>query len=115
MAKTNYLENSEGEIVMYQPDETIRLEVRMDEDTVWLTQQQMTELFSTSKQNISLHVNNIFKEEELEEKSVVKDSLTTARDGKLYKTKLYNLDVIISVGYRVKSKRGTKFRQWATA
>lgn len=114
MAKTNYLENSEGEIVMYQPDETIRLEVRMDEDTVWLTQQQMTELFSTSKQNISLHVNNIFKEEELEEKSVVKDSLTTARDGKLYKTKLYNLDVIISVGYRVKSKRGTKFRQWAS-
>lgn len=114
MAKTNFLENSEGEIVMYQPDETIRLEVRMDEDTVWLTQQQMTELFSTSKQNISLHVNNIFKEEELEEKSVVKDSLTTARDGKLYKTKLYNLDVIISVGYRVKSKRGTKFRQWAS-
>ena len=114
MAKTNYLENSEGEIVMYQPDETIRLEVRMDEDTVWLTQQQMTELFSTSKQNISLHVNNIFKEEELEEKSVVKESLTTARDGKLYKTKLYNLDVIISVGYRVKSKRGTKFRQWAS-
>ena len=82
-------------------------------ETVWLTQQQMAELFLTTKQNVSLHVNNIFREDELTENSVVKESLTTARDGKRYKTKVYNLDVIISVGYRVKSKRGTKFRQWA--
>jgi hypothetical protein len=73
----------------------------------------MAELFLTTKQNVSLHVNNIFKEDELTENSVVKESLTTAKDGKKYKTKLYNLDVIISVGYRVKSKRGTQFRQWA--
>ncbi len=98
---------------MYQPDETIRLEVRVESETVWLTQQQMAELFQTTKQNVSLHVNNIFREDELTESSVVKESLTTAKDGKRYKTKMYNLDVIISVGYRVKSKRGTKFRQWA--
>ena len=109
----NNTESSKGEIVMYQPDETIRLEVRVEDETVWLTQQQMAELFLTTKQNVSLHVNNIFREDELTENSVVKESLTTARDGKRYKTKVYNLDVIISVGYRVKSKRGTKFRQWA--
>ena len=109
----NNIESNKGEIVMYQPDETIRLEVRVEDETVWLTQQQMAELFLTTKQNVSLHVNNIFREDELTENSVVKESLTTARDGKRYKTKVYNLDVIISVGYRVKSKRGTKFRQWA--
>ena len=107
------IESNKGEIVMYQPDETIRLEVRVESETVWLTQQQMAELFLTTKQNVSLHVNNIFREDELTESSVVKESLTTAKDGKRYKTKMYNLDVIISVGYRVKSKRGTKFRQWA--
>ena len=73
----------------------------------------MAELFKTTKQNISLHANNCFKEGELDKKSVVKESLTTAADGKNYKTKLYNLDVIISIGYRVKSKRGVEFRQWA--
>ena len=109
----NDISTAKGEIVMYQPDETIRLEVRVEDETVWLTQQQMAELFLSTKQNVSLHINNIFREEELEEFSVVKESLTTARDGKKYKTKFYNLDVIISVGYRVKSKRGTKFRQWA--
>ena len=109
----NNNDSNKGEIVMYQPDETIRLEVRVEDETVWLTQQQMAELFLTTKQNVSLHVNNIFREDELTENSVVKESLTTARDGKRYKTKVYNLDVIISVGYRVKSKRGTKFRQWA--
>ena len=102
-----------NEIILYQPDSTVRLEVRLENETVWLTQQQMTELFQTSKQNISLHVNNIFKEGELDSNSVVKESLTTASDGKRYKTKYYNLDVIISVGYRVKSLRGTQFRQWA--
>ena len=102
-----------GEIILYQPNETIKLEVRIEEESVWLTQAQMTELFQTTKQNISLHINNIFKEGELNQLSVVKDSLTTATDGKKYRTKYYNLDVIISVGYRVKSLRGTQFRQWA--
>lgn len=103
------------DILLYQsPDGQIRLDVQLDHDTVWLTQAQMTELFSTTKQNVSLHVRNLFKEEELSENSVVKESLTTAADGKTYRTKAYNLDVIISVGYRVKSKRGTSFRQWAT-
>ena len=104
----------QGEIILYQPDETVKLEVRMENETVWLTQAQMAELFSTTKQNISLHTNNIFKEKELVKDSVVKESLTTASDGKRYRTSYYNLDVIISVGYRVKSIRGTQFRQWAT-
>ncbi len=105
--------SQDNEIILYQPDSTVKLEVRLENETVWLTQQQMTELFQTSKQNISLHVNNIFREGELDSNSVVKESLTTASDGKKYKTKYYNLDVIISVGYRVKSLRGTQFRQWA--
>jgi hypothetical protein len=100
-----------SEIILYQPNDTVSLEVRMEDETVWLSQAQMAELFSTTKQNVSLHINNIFKEKELDAKSVVKDSLTTALDGKLYKTKYYCLDVIISVGYRVKSIRGTHFRQ----
>lgn len=104
---------NKGEIIMYQPNEEVRLEVRLENDTVWLTQAQMAELFETTKQNISLHTNNIFKEKELERISVVKESLITASDGKSYRTKIYNLDVIISVGYRVKSIRGTQFRQWA--
>ncbi|MDE6514510.1 MAG: virulence RhuM family protein [Bacteroidales bacterium] len=105
--------SQKNEIRIYQPDETIKLDVHVDGDTVWLTQAQMVELFQTSKQNISLHTNNIFKENELDRISVVKESLTTAPDGKKYKTQYYNLDVIISVGYRVKSARGTQFRQWA--
>ncbi len=105
--------SQDNEIILYQPDSTVKLEVRLENETVWLTQQQMSELFQTSKQNISLHINNIFKEGELDSNSVVKYSLTTASDGKKYKIKYYNLDVIISVGYRVKSLRGTQFRQWA--
>ena len=104
---------NQGEIILYQPDNEVRLEVRLEEETVWLTQAQMAELFQTSKQNVSLHTNNIFKEKELSPDSVVKESLTTAADGKKYRVKYYNLDVIISVGYRVKSIRGTQFRQWA--
>ena len=103
-----------GEIILYQPDETIRLEVKIEDETVWLTQAQMAELFQTTKQNVSLHINNAFKEGELEKVSVVKHSLTTAADGKKYRTKYYHLDVIISAGYRVKSIRGTAFRRWAT-
>ena len=91
-----------------------KIHVNMQDETVWLSQAGMTQLFQTTKQNISLHINNIFKEGELEKDSVVKDSLTTGADGKKYKTKFYNLDVIISVGYRVKSQRGVQFRIWAT-
>ena len=105
---------AENEIILYQPDEAVKIEVRVEDETVWLTQQQMAMLFETTKQNISLHINNVFKEKELERDSVVKDSLTTASDGKKYHVQYYNLDVIISVGYRVKSLRGTQFRQWAT-
>ena len=105
-----------GEIILYQPDENVELEVRLEEETVWLTQQQMTLLFETTKQNVSLHINNIFKEEELSSISTVKEYLTVQQEGKrLIKRsqKYYNLDVIISVGYRVKSRRGTQFRIWA--
>ena len=104
-----------GEIVLYQPDDSVRLEVKLQDDTVWLTQQQMAELFNTTRNNITLHIGNIFKEGELDANSVRKESLLTALDGKKYRTKFYNLDVIISVGYRVKSKVGTRFRQWALA
>lgn len=89
------------------------IKVRVEDDSVWLTQAQMVELFDSTKQNISLHINNIFREKELDKSSVVKYSLTTATDGKKYKVAHYNLDVIISVGYRVKSVRGTQFRIWA--
>jgi hypothetical protein len=101
------------EIILYQPDSTLSLDVRVENETVWLNQAQMVDLFQSTKQNISLHINNIFKEGELQRNSVVKEYLTTASDGKRYRTKYYSLDVIISVGYRVKSLRGTQFRQWA--
>lgn len=105
---------NENEIVLFETgDKAVQLSVPVQDETVWLTQAQMTELFDTSKQNVSLHINNCFKEGELDRDSVVKDFLTTASDGKNYKTKYYNLDVIISVGYRVKSKRGIEFRRWA--
>lgn len=102
-------------ILIYQTEDgQTKIETLLVDETVWLTQAQMVELFQTSKQNISLHIKNIFTEGELAENSVVKDYLTTAADGKNYSTKHYNLDVIISVGYRVKSHRGTQFRIWAT-
>ena len=105
----------ENEIIIYQTqDGQTKIDVRIENETVWLTQNQMAELFQTTKQNISLHIKNIFEEGELLENAVVKDYLTTASDGKNYNTKHYNLDVIISVGYRVKSLRGTQFRIWAT-
>lgn len=106
-------EFKESQIVLYQPDDTISLEVKLEEDTVWLTQAQMTELFRTTRNNITMHIRNIFSEGELEEDSVCKEFLRTAADGKKYRTKFYNLDVIISVGYRVKNPIGTRFRQWA--
>lgn len=108
-------EKSNSELLLYQSDDgQLKIQVRLDNNTVWLTQSEMLELFQTTKQNISLHIKNIFEEGELDENSVVKEYLTTATDGKNYRTKHYNLDVIISVGYRVKSIRGTQFRIWAT-
>jgi hypothetical protein len=106
---------NQGEIVIYKAFDTadFQIEVRIEDETVWLTQAQMVNLFDATKQNISLHINNIFNERELLRNSVVKEYLTTASDGKKYKTNFYNLDVIISVGYRVKSQRGTQFRIWA--
>ena len=112
-------ENNDSQIVLYQPDESIRLEVKLEQETVWLTQAQMTELFCTTKQNISLHINNIFKEGELNPTLVVKEYLTTTPHGAMpgkfqrKKTKFYNLDVIISVGYRIRNPIGTHFRIWA--
>src|ERR1700754_2939042 len=105
---------TKDQIIIYQTEDgNASVNVTVNEDSVWLTQSQMQDLFAQTKQNISLHINNIFKEEELAQHSVVKESLTTAGDGKKYKTRYYSLDVIISVGYRIKSKRGTQFRIWA--
>jgi hypothetical protein len=102
-------------ILVYQTqDGSTKIQVQLTDNTVWLTLANMVKLFTTTKQNISLHIKNIFAEGELDENSVVKEYLTTAADGKNYRTKGYNLDVIISVGYRVKSLRGTQFRIWAT-
>ena len=107
----NEIEKATGEIVMYQPDETIRLAVRMEDETVWLTQAQMAELFQRDQSVIARHISNVFKEEELTKESNMQILHNTL--SKYKPTTLYNLDVIISVGYRVKSKRGTMFRQWA--
>jgi hypothetical protein len=101
-------------LVYHTQDGELKIDVRFEGETAWLTQQQMADLFQTTKQNVSLHIQNVFSEGELPQDSVVKESLTTAADGKNYATKFYNLDVIISVGYRVKSHRGTQFRMWAT-
>lgn len=109
----------DNKIVIYQTEDgRTQLDVKLENETVWLTQAQLTELFQTTKQNISLHINNIFKEGELDSKATVKEYLTVQHEGKRTvrrKVKYYDLDVIISVGYRVKSIRGTRFRQWATS
>jgi len=103
-----------NEIVVYQPDETIRLDVRLENETVWLTQEQMALLFGRDQSVIARHVGNIFKEGELSRDSVYAQNAYTASDGKTYLVACYNLDVVISVGYRVKSVQGARFRQWAT-
>lgn len=109
------MQEKENQILIYQTeDKQTKIEVNIDDDTVWLTQSQMAELFQKSKPTINEHIKNIFNEGELIEDSVVRKSRTTAKDGKTYNTNFYNLDVIISVGYRVKSHRGTQFRIWAT-
>lgn len=104
-----------SELVLYTSDDgRTRLDLRIDGQTVWLTQLEIAELFQTTKQNVSLHAKNIFEDKELAEDSVVKESLTTAADGKGYQTKLYSLDLILAIGYRVRSPRGVQFRQWAS-
>ena len=102
-----------GEIILYQPDEAVRLEVRLENETVWLSIDEMSSLFGRDISVIGKHIRNIFKEEELIKDSVWAKFAYTASDDKTYQVDYYNLDVIISVGYRVKSKRGTQFRQWA--
>jgi hypothetical protein len=105
----------QSQLLLYRTEDgRTRIEVSLQEETVWLNQSAMAELFQSTKQNISLHLRNIFDEGELEENRVVKEYLTTAADGKNYRTKYYNLETIIAVGYRVRSPRGTQFRRWAT-
>ncbi len=106
----------DSKIIIYQTEDgNTKIETRLEDETVWLTQAQLCELFQKSKATVSEHIKNIFDENELDANSVVRNFRTTAADGKNYNTTFYNLDVIISVGYRVKSQQGTKFRQWATA
>jgi hypothetical protein len=106
---------AQSEFLLYQTEDgQTRIEVRLENESVWLNQLTMAALFQMSKQNISLHFKNIFIEGELAENRVVKEYLTTAADGKAYPTKFYNLEAIIAVGYRVRSHRGTQFRRWAT-
>ena len=115
---SNLRPDSENEIILYQPDSTLSLDVRVENETVWLTQAQMTELFQTTRNNITLHIRNIFKEGELDEKVVCRKFRQTTQHGAMAgktqskEVKFYNLDVIISVGYRVKSIQGTRFRLW---
>lgn len=105
----------ENEILIYQTEDgQTKIDVKFEDETVWLTQAQLCELYQTSKSNISEHIKHIFEEGELEENSVVRKFRTTAADGKNYNTIHYNLDMIISLGYRVKSKIATNFRRWAT-
>ncbi|MFH1368055.1 MAG: RhuM family protein [Elusimicrobiota bacterium] len=108
--------DKKNEVVIYKSREgKAALEVKLENDTIWLTQKQIAELFDTSQQNISLHINNIFREEELDKTSVHKENLYTAKDGRKYLASYYNLDMILSTGYRISSKRATQFRIWATS
>jgi hypothetical protein len=109
------MQENNSEILLYKTEDgEIKIDVYFEEETVWLTQMQLCELFDKSKATVSEHIKHIFEEGELIENSVVRNFRTTAQDGKLYNTNFYNLDVIISVGYRVKSKQGTQFRIWAS-
>ena len=112
------IDNVNGDIIIYQTEDGLtKIDVKVENETVWLSQQQMAELYNTTKQNISLHIKNIFDEEELDEDSTVKEFLTVQKEGNRSverKVKYYNLDMIISLGYRIKSKIATNFRKWAT-
>lgn len=115
MQKQIFNKMEQGEIILYQPDEAIKLEVRMEDETVWLTQAQIVELFQSSKANISEHIKNIYEQEELEESSTVRDFRTVRQEGKRQVVRnltYYNLDAIISIGFRVNSKRGIQFRRY---
>lgn len=104
-----------SDLILYTTDDgRTQLHLRVEGDSIWLSQLEIAELFQTTKQNVSLHAKNIFDDSELRQDSVVKESLTTAADGKNYRTKLYNLDLILAIGYRVRSSRGVQFRQWAS-
>ena len=106
---------NKSEIVIFKTsDEKISIDVRFEGETVWLTQAQLMDLYGSSKANVSEHIKHIFEEGEFEEDAVVRNFRITAADGKSYQTKYYNLDMIISLGYRIKSKIVTQFRQWAT-
>ena len=110
-----YMDENKSEIIIYQSEDGLtHIDVKIDNETVWLTLDQMAALFDRDKSTISRHIKNLFDERELERESVVAKFATTAADGKTYQVDYYNLDVIISVGYRVKSIRGTQFRRWAT-
>ncbi len=111
----NNLQMVDNEIVLYQPNDTIHLEVRMDNDTVWLTQSQIAMLFNVGQPAISKHLKNIFRSGELDEKTAYSILEYTATDGKVYPTKFYNLDAILSIGYRVNSINATMFRKWANS
>jgi hypothetical protein len=116
MGKERKIENENGSIVIYTSEDGLtKIDVRFEGETVWLTQAQLCDLFQTSKSNVSEHIKHIFEEEELDRNSVVRNFRTTASDGKQYDTTFYNLDMIISLGYRVRSKVATHFRRWATA
>lgn len=117
MKKPNQPEHhlDESQVLLYQTEDgRQRVEVRLENGTVWLSQKLMAELFQTTSQNINMHLKNIFSEGEIDPISVIKESLITASDGKKYQTQLYRLEAIIAVGYRISSHRGTQFRQWAT-
>lgn len=104
-----------GDIIIYQTDDGLtNINVKMEDETVWLTQQQLVDLYQSSKSNVSEHIKHIFEEGELDENSVVRKFRTTAADGKSYNVTYYNLDMIISLGYRIKSSIATRFRRWAT-
>ena len=112
VGKRYCMEKNKGEIVVYQPDEIVRLEVRVEDENVWLNRRQLSLLFDRDVKTIGKHINNALQEE-LNGFSVVANFATTASDGKTYSVEYYNLDVILSVGYRVKSSRGIQFRRWA--
>ncbi len=105
-----------SELILHTSDDDgqPQLHLRVETDSIWLSQLEIAELLKTTKQNVSLHAKNIFEDGEQGQDSVVKESLTTAADGKSYRTKLYNLDLILAIGYRVRSSRGVQFRQWAS-
>ena len=113
---SNFLnDENKGDIVIYQSESgETKIDVRFQDETVWLTQAQLCELYQSSKANVSEHIKNIFEEGELEQSAVVRKIRTTAADGKTYAVNHYNLDMIISLGYRIKSSIATQFRRWAT-